>query len=175
MTNCGGAVNERMRKRFPSGRRGGRTGAEAGERAETAPEKRRAWGGRRGAPCCRAISRRKRGRVCPYGRRAPELLTKCGVQGNHLLLHHCRFSDGRAHGFAALANIGAVRADRAQPLDAGRFGLSAQQPAGPQPSEERPEPRRRFPSFDLETASRMSVGEPCALRDQPCLAGAVFP
>ena len=29
--------------------------------------------------------------------------------------------------------------------------------------------------FDLETASRMSVGEPCALRDQPCLAGAIFP
>ena len=29
--------------------------------------------------------------------------------------------------------------------------------------------------FDWETASRMSVGEPCALRDQPCLAGAIFP
>ena len=29
--------------------------------------------------------------------------------------------------------------------------------------------------FDLETVSRMSVGEPCALRDQPCFAGAIFP
>ena len=71
-----------------------------------------------------------------------------------LLLNHSRFPDGRAHGFAALANIGVLRAGRAQPLylltpsgrfalratahraDAslrrasGRFGPSAQQPTG---------------------------------------------
>ena len=46
------------------------------------------------------------------------------------LLNHSRFPDGRAHGFAALANIGALRAGHAQPLylltPPGRFGPSAQ-------------------------------------------------
>ena len=41
------------------------------------------------------------------------------------LLNHSRFPNGRAHGFAALANIGVLRAGRAQPLylltPAGRF------------------------------------------------------
>ena len=32
------------------------------------------------------------------------------------LLNHSRFPDGRAHGFAVLANIGVLRAGRAQPL-----------------------------------------------------------
>ena len=45
------------------------------------------------------------------------------------LLNHSRFPDGRAHGFAALANIGVLRAGRAQPLylltPAGRFALRA--------------------------------------------------
>ena len=46
------------------------------------------------------------------------------------MLNHSRFPDGRAHGFAALANIGVLRAGRAQPLylltPPGRFGPSAQ-------------------------------------------------
>ena len=45
------------------------------------------------------------------------------------LLNHSRFPDGRAHGFAALANIGVLRAGRAQPLylltPPGRFALRA--------------------------------------------------
>ena len=45
------------------------------------------------------------------------------------LLNHSRFPDGRAHGFAVLANIGVLRAGRAQPLylltPAGRFALRA--------------------------------------------------
>ena len=45
------------------------------------------------------------------------------------LLNHSRFPNGRAHGFAALANIGVLRAGRAQPLylltPAGRFALRA--------------------------------------------------
>src|SRR5699024_11043361 len=77
-----------------------------------------------------------------------------GVQGDHRLLNHSRFPNGRAHGFAALANIGVLRAGRAQPLylltppgrfalratahradaslrrAAGRFGPSAQVPTG---------------------------------------------
>lgn len=130
MTNCGGAVNERMRKRFPSGRRGGRTGAEAGERAETAPEKRRAGRG----SVLPGDFQTKKGAHLPIRQTRPGVADKCGVQGgDHPLLHHSRFSDGRAHGFAILANI-ALCADRAQPLDlltpAGRFGPSAQQPAG---------------------------------------------
>ena len=54
------------------------------------------------------------------------MLTKCGVQGVTRLLNHSHFPDGRAHGFAALANIGVLRVDRAQPLylltPTGRFG-----------------------------------------------------
>ena len=131
----------------------------------------------------------------------------------------------------------ALCADRAQPLDlltpAGRFGPSAQQPAGLPLPRGAPKPyaaaffvrvasvrgaqeTRCFPKpgfcqrsepgtaglfsmraanpfresrraealrgkagapapFDWETVLRMSVGEPCALRDQPCLAGAIFP
>ena len=70
------------------------------------------------------------------------------------MLNHSRFPNGRAHGFAALANIGVLRAGRAQPLylltppgrfalratahradaslrrAAGRFGPSAQVPTG---------------------------------------------
>ena len=34
-------------------------------------------------------------------RRRFRLLTKCGVQGDHRLLNHSRFPNGRAHGFAA--------------------------------------------------------------------------
>ena len=52
-----------------------------------------------------------------------------GVQGDRRLLNHSRFPAGRAHGFAALANIGVLCAGRAQPLylltPAGRFALRA--------------------------------------------------
>ena len=129
MTNCGGAVNERMRKRFPSGRRGGRTGAEAGERAETAPEKRRAGRG----SVLPGDFQTKRGRICPYGRRAPGLLTNAACRGAIRCSIICA-SLTVALMVSLSSQTSALCADRAQPLDlltpAGRFGPSAQQPAG---------------------------------------------
>ena len=119
-----------MRKRFPSGRRGGRTGAEAGERAETAPEKRRAGRGsvlpgdfqtKKGA---RLSIRQTRPGVADKMRRAGGTI-RCSIICASLTV---------ALMVSLSSQTSALCADRAQPLDlltpAGRFGPSAQQPAG---------------------------------------------
>ena len=130
MTNCGGAVNERMRKRFPSGRRGGRTGAEAGERAETAPEKGRAGRG----SVLPGDFQTKKGAHLSIRQTRPGVADKCGVQGGTIRGSILRASLTVALMVSLSSQTSALCADRAQPLDlltpAGRFGPSAQQPAG---------------------------------------------
>lgn len=130
MTNCGGAVNERMRKRFPSGRRGGRTGAEAGERAETAPEKRRAG---RGSVLPGDFQTKKGARLSIRQTR-PGVADKMRRAGGTIRCSIIRASLTVALMVSLSSQTSALCADRAQPLDlltpAGRFGPSAQQPAG---------------------------------------------
>lgn len=130
MTNCGGAVNERMRKRFPSGRRGGRTGAEAGERAETAPEKRRAA---RGSVLPGDFQTKKGARLSIRQTR-PGIADKMRRAGGTIRCSIIRASLTVALMVSLSSQTSALCADRAQPLDlltpAGRFGPSAQQPAG---------------------------------------------
>ncbi len=130
MTNCGGAVNERMRKRFPSGRRGGRTGAEAGERAETAPEKRRAGRG----SVLPGDFQTKKGAHLPIRQTRPGVADKMRRAGGTIRCSIIRASLTVALMVSLSSQTSALCADRAQPLDlltpAGRFGPSAQQPAG---------------------------------------------
>ena len=130
MTNCGGAVNERMRKRFPSGRRGGRTGAEAGERAETAPEKRRAGRG----SVLPGDFQTKKGAHLSIRQTRPGVADKMRRAGGTIRCSIIRASLTVALMVSLSSQTSALCADRAQPLDlltpAGRFGPSAQQPAG---------------------------------------------
>lgn len=231
MTNCGGAVNERMRKRFPSGRRGGRTGAEAGERAETAPEKGRAG---RGSVLPGDFQTKKGARLSIRQTR-PGVADKCGVQGGTIRCsiirasltvalmvslssqtsrcaltarspwicsrlrvalglrpsspQGCRFPAvpkalcrsifrercGRPKGAgnAAFCNTGGRRSE---PGTAGLFSMRATEPLREIRRAAALRGKAGVPApFDWETVLRMSVGEPCALRDQPCLAGAIFP
>lgn len=134
MTNCGGAVNERMRKRFPSGRRGGRTGGGSGRARRNGAGKEARVGRAARGSVLPGDFQTKKGAHLPIRQTRPGVAGKCGVQGGTIRCSIIRASLTVALMVSLSSQTSALCADRAQPLDlltpAGRFGPSAQQPAG---------------------------------------------